>query len=176
MLEITVLWVKHLPLTYGKSPSSVVKLRLLPKSDIHTTELHTDKTDAQFIEVFSFPLNRSENVTEMTLDIEVCENKATRNAKLLGSVSIPLGDLKEGQPSCKWYHLWRTLPSTKSQKENQPSTSQGRKERKGIKDDGSTRKKVVVDVDKVQNKMSKMKLTPTPSQLNSSSMSTTDSF
>jgi hypothetical protein len=63
------------------------------------------QSDAQYIEVFTFPLNKTSDLNESILEIQVCDNKATRNAKQFGNVSIPLNNLKLGQPKCEWYHL-----------------------------------------------------------------------
>lgn len=112
------MWVKHLPQSRGKRPNPFVKLRLLPEGDIQITELQLEKHDAQYIEVFNFPLSKSGNVEKGLLEVQVCDNKATRNAKQFGSVSIPLTDLKFGKPSCEWYHLKGDESITKTSKEN----------------------------------------------------------
>lgn len=104
VLEVTVMWVKHIPQSLGRRPNPFVKLLLLPQDTIMTTELKLEKNDAQYIEIFNFPL-KSQDLTGSVLEVKVCDNKATRNAKLFGSVSIPLENLKLGQPVISWYHL-----------------------------------------------------------------------
>jgi len=105
VLEVTVMWVKNLPQSEGRRPNPIVKLQLAPGDVIHTTEPKTEKNEAQYIKIFEFHIDTNKDLKGSFLEIQVCDRKITRNAKSFGNVTIPLDDLKLGQPVVKWHHL-----------------------------------------------------------------------
>jgi hypothetical protein len=98
------MWVKHLPKVNEQEPNPFVKLILNPGGTMHTTQLKTDRSEAQYIETFEFPV-QSEDLKGYQLCVSVCNKKATRNAKCFGEVIVSLDKILLGSPVCQWFNL-----------------------------------------------------------------------